>query len=53
MKHQTGKKQFLPGACHTIVVTLLLVRDHRALTWEDSALSQFRLAGFGSSFALC
>lgn len=38
MKHQTGKKQFLLGACHTVVVTLLLVRDHRALTWEDGAL---------------
>lgn len=51
MKHQTGKKQFLWRTCHAVLVTRTAVKDHRALTCEDGALSQFGLADAGRSFA--
>lgn len=50
MKHQTRKKQFLTRICHAVLVTQTAVKDHRTLTCEDGALSQFGLADSGRSF---
>lgn len=51
MKHQTQRKQFLTRTCLAVLVTQTAVKDHRSLTCEDGALSQFRLADSGRSFA--